>query len=284
MLARTVAALTLVAAAWAAPTNTQAQSPTPDANQPRERTPSHCLAFADAGPPIHRASQSLARDEVMISYVGHSMYMIDTEGGLRTVTDYNGYIGRTQTPPDVVTMNIGHSSHYTDFPDPSIPHVLRGWNPDGGVADHELDLGEMLIRNVTTDIRSQWTGLRPDGNSIFIFEVGGMCIGHLGHLHHIPSDEQFARIGRLDVVMAAVDGGMTIDLGSMIRIMKRLKARVVLPMHWWGDGSLSVFLAGMEDEFDVVRLDTSSLRMSLDRLPSRPTIFVTQPQYVEEFE
>ncbi|MEM7439398.1 MAG: MBL fold metallo-hydrolase, partial [Pseudomonadota bacterium] len=181
----------------------------------QDRTPSHCLAFAENDAPVHYAAahDSLIKDEVLITYVGHSMYMIDTVGGLRAVTDYNGYIGNTRQP-DVVTMNVGHSSHYTDYPNPDIPHVLRGWDPDGGVADHLLDLGEMLVRNVTTDIRSAFTGQLPDGNSIFVFEVAGLCIGHLGHLHHVPTDEQFARIGRLDVVMAAVDGGMTIDLAS----------------------------------------------------------------------
>lgn len=252
----------------------------------QDRTPSHCLAFAENDAPIHYASahDGLVKDEVLITYVGHSMYMIDTVGGLRAVTDYNGWIGNATKQPDVVTMNVGHTSHYTEFPDPDIKHVLRGWDPEGGVADHLLDLGEMLIRNVTTDIRSAFTGQLPDGNSIFVFEVGGMCIGHLGHLHHVPTDEQFARIGRLDVVMAAVDGGMTIDLPSMIQIMKRFKARVVLPMHWFGSGTLNAFLFGMQDEFDVIRLDQASLKMSLDRLPSRPTIFVTLPQFVEEYE
>ena len=84
--------------------------------------------------------------------------------------------------------------------------------------------------------------------------------------------------------MAAVDGGMTIDLVSMIAIMKRFKARVVLPMHWFGDGTLGAFVSGMSDEFDVVRLDGSSLKMSLDRLPSRPTVFVTRPRYLEDYE
>ena len=81
----------------------------------------------------------------------------------------------------------------------------------------------MLIRNATTDIRGGFGGARiEDNNSIFIFEVAGLCIGHLGHLHHEPSDETYAAIGRLDVVMAAVDGGMTVDIPTMIRIVKRL--------------------------------------------------------------
>ena len=35
-----------------------------------------------------------------------------------------------------------------------------------------------------------------------------------------------ARIGRLDIVMAPVDGTMTLDLKKMIGILKRLKARI----------------------------------------------------------
>ncbi len=66
----------------------------------------------------------------------------------------------------------------------------------------------MLVRNVSTDIRSQFGGTEDRGNSIFVFEVAGLCIGHLGHLHHEPNDAQYAALGRLDVVMAPVDGAM----------------------------------------------------------------------------
>jgi L-ascorbate metabolism protein UlaG (beta-lactamase superfamily) len=246
------------------------------------RTPSHCLAFADAGPTIHYAA--LKKDEVSITYADHSMYVIDTVGGLRAITDYNGFVGTVDKAPDIVTMNKGHSSHYTDFPDASIPHVLRGWDLKGGVARHELELGEMLIRNVTTDIRSAFTGQEPDGNSIFVFEVAGLCIGHLGHLHHEPSDEQYARIGRLDVVMAAVDGGMTLDHATMVKTLKRFRASVVLPMHWFGETTLGAFLSGMRDEFDVVRMEDSTLIMSQDRLPKRPTVIVMPPRFFTDFE
>lgn len=246
------------------------------------RTPSHCLAYADGGAPVHLAA--LKKDEVRITFADHSMYVIDTVGGLRVVTDYNGFIGAVEKAPDVVTMNKGHSSHYTDFPDESIPYVLRGWDLNGGVARHELELGEMLVRNVTTDIRSEFSGQEPDGNSIFIFEVAGLCIGHLGHLHHIPTDEQFARIGRLDVVMAAVDGGMTLDIDSMITIMKRLRASVVLPMHWFGPSSLGRFVAGMRDDFEVVTLSESSFVMSQDLLPVRPTVMIVPPRFISEYE
>jgi len=116
----------------------------------------------------------------------------------------------------------------------------------------------MLVRNVSTDIRSRYGGApEADGNSIFIFEVAGLCIGHLGHLHHEPDPAQYATIGRLDVVMAAVDGGLSLDTPTMMKVLTRLRSSVVIPMHWFGRSSLNVFLDGLRGTFDVVEPDTN---------------------------
>lgn len=80
--------------------------------------------------------------------------------------------------------------------------------------------------------------------------------------------------------MAPVDGGLTLDLPTMIRVLQRLRSSVVIPMHWWGRGSLDRFLAGMSEEFEVDVRDTSSLEVSLRNLPRRPTVIVLRPQFL----
>ena len=254
----------------------------------QDRRPSHCIALADSSPEltyIHKASWSEPLDDefsVRLSYIDHSMYLLQSNGGLNVVTDYIGFIGSVDLVPDVVTMNNAHDSHWTAFPNPDIPHILRGWRQQGKPADYHLDLDEMLIRNVTTDIRDRFGGgtAIADNNSIFIFEVAGLCIGHLGHLHHEPSDNTYAAIGRLDVVMAAVDGGLTVDTPTMIRIIKRLRSSIVLPMHWFSRGSLDRFLAGVSDGFDIQRPGESSIEVSLRDLPTRPTVVVLEPRFL----
>lgn len=214
--------------------------------------------------------------EVRITYVAHSTYRIETPDGVVIATDFFGEDGPGRAP-DAVTMNHAHSTHYTDAPDPAIPHALRGWNPEGdGPAAHDLMLRDVRIRNVTTDIRG-WGAAEKDGNSIFIFEVADLCIGHLGHLHHVLDPEQYARVGHLDVVMAPVDGSYTLDLPGMIEVLKTMKARLVLPMHWFGRGSLETFMAGMSDEFAVDVGADSTIAVAVDTLPGEATVLVLPP-------
>ena len=259
------------------------------AAQAQDRRPSHCIAIADAAPGIsyiHKAAWTdpIAENAVRLRYVSHATFLIQTETGVNIATDFTGFLGNVNLIPDVVTMNRAHSTHWTASPDPAIPHVLPGWGDDGAAADHHLDLGDVLVRNIPTDIRDGFGGSVPAGNSIFVFEAAGLCIGHLGHLHHVPTDEQFAAIGRLDVVMAPVDGGLTLALPDMIAVLKRLKARVVIPMHWFADGSLGRFVAGMEDEFAVVLTEGSELTLSLRNLPRDPTIMVLRPEWLRREE
>src|SRR5690606_15368110 len=109
----------------------------------------------------------------------------------------------------------------------------RGWNAEepGEKAVHRVVVGDAYVRNVATDIRGWGGAFEPNGNSIFIFEVAGLCIGHLGHLHHELTDAHFAEIGRLDVVMVPVDGGLTMGAVSMSDTIKRLRSALILPMH-----------------------------------------------------
>lgn len=254
------------------------------------RRPSHCIAIADAAPGVeylHKASwrDPLPEHTVRLSYISHASFLLQTHGGLTAVTDYTGFIGTASLIPDVVTMNHAHDTHWTASPDPAIPHVLPGWGDFGEGISHHLDLGEMLVRNVSTDIRSRWgEGVEERGNSIFVFEVAGLCIGHLGHLHHVPNDAQFAALGRLDVVMAPVDGGMTLPIAEMITVLGRLKSSVVIPMHWFSGFALQGFAEGMAGEFDIEWRETSSLEVSLRSLPSRPTVIVLRPAYLSVLE
>ncbi|MDB5655557.1 MAG: hypothetical protein JWQ94_3170 [Tardiphaga sp.] len=241
---------------------------------------SECLAMANAAPravPVSLRRTAAKADDVSITYAGHSTYYIDTPGGITIATDYNG-IYRLDRVPDVVTMNRAHSTHYTLHPDPAIKQVLHGWNDDGTPARIHERIGDVLIRNVTTDIRRYYSDdanseMVKDGNSIFIFEVAGLCIGHLGHLHTKLDESQFARIGRLDIVMVPIDGSYTMSLDGVSEITKRLRASVVLPMHRFAT-PLGDFMQKIGRDFAIDIRSERTLKISLDALPRAPTVII----------
>jgi len=241
---------------------------------------SQCQAMASLLPNVVFASIRTAAtsEDVTIRYAGHSTYVIETPDGVRIATDYNGIYG-TGGLPDVVTMNRAHSTHYTLNPDPRIKHVLHGWGDNGEPAKHSLTVGDVYIRNVPTDIRRSLysygadTEMIPNGNSIFIFEVAGLCIGHLGHLHHPLDESHIAAIGRLDILMAPIDGTYTMSLDGIATIVRRLRSSVVLPMHRFGT-PLSDLLGRLRGQFAIDQRLETSFRISVGTLPKTPTMIV----------
>jgi len=246
----------------------------------QDATRSECLAMAHGAPramPVSLRSADATTDEVAITYAGHSTYYIDTPGGLRIATDFSGAY-TTGRLPDVVTMNRAHGTHYTLFPDPRIAHVLHGWSDDGQPAKIAERIGDVFIRNVTTDIRRYFGDdssgeMIKDGNSIFIFEVAGLCIGHLGHLHHKLDDSHFAAIGRLDIVMVPIDGTYTMSLDGISDITRRLRAAVVLPMHRFMT-PLDEFMRKIGQQFAIDTRTERTLTISKETLPSTPTVII----------
>jgi L-ascorbate metabolism protein UlaG (beta-lactamase superfamily) len=160
------------------------------------------------------------------------------------------------------------------FPDPDIRHVLRGWNPEGGPAKHDMTVSDVRVRNVATNIRDWGGGHIPHGNSIFIFEIAGMCIGHLGHLHHTLTDQQLAQIGQLDIVMVPVDGSYTMDVTGMIEVLKALRARLILPMHYFTAYTLNRFLERIRNDFATETATEPTMVVSQATLPSEPKVLV----------
>jgi L-ascorbate metabolism protein UlaG (beta-lactamase superfamily) len=67
---------------------------------------------------------------------------------------------------------------------------------------------------------------------------------------------------------------------AMAEVVGRLRASVVIPMHWFSGASLVTFLDEMEGQFDVVETGGPELDLSLQDLPGRPTIMVLEPAYL----
>ncbi len=205
-----------------------------------------------------------------ITFLGHASFLIESAGGVSVVTDYNGYI-RPPFAPDVATMNNAHGTHYTAAPDPKIAHVLRGWNPAGGEARHDLVVGDVRVRNIPTAVHGR-TGSQANSNSIFVFEVGDLCVAHLGHLHQQVTDQILAELGQIDVVLVPIDGTWTMAQEEMVEVIRQIGAPVVIPMHYFGSSVLARFLALVEGDWQVRTEPTPEILLSRATLPQRTVV------------
>jgi L-ascorbate metabolism protein UlaG (beta-lactamase superfamily) len=206
-----------------------------------------------------------AEGSLRLTFLGHSTFLIESPEDVAAVTDYNGYI-RPDRVPDIATMNTAHSTHYTDSPDPGIGHVLRGWASGGGMAIHDVTVRDMRVRNVPTNLRDVG-GTRMNGNSIFVFEAGGLCVAHLGHLHHTLTDQHLAELGVIDVLLVPVDGAYTMAQDYMVEVIDQIRPPVVIPMHYFGANTLNGFLQRMDNRYEVRMADSATVTLSRQNLP-----------------
>lgn len=217
-----------------------------------------------------------AEGQVGITYLGHSSFLIQSPQGVGIITDYNDYVAPLVLP-DIVTMNNQHDTHYTPRPDPRIRHILRGWALGDNPTLHDLRYKDVEVRNVPTharNFRGAQAGTRAYGNSIFLFNTSGICIAHLGHLHHLLNDVLLSEIGKIDVLMIPIDGMYTMSQEDAIDAMEKLKAPLNMPMHYFGPHTLERFLTKARPRFPVRMSETATIAITRSDLPDQPEILV----------
>jgi L-ascorbate metabolism protein UlaG (beta-lactamase superfamily) len=120
-------------------------------------------------------------------------------------------------------------------------------------------------------------GTERGPNTIFVFDLGGLRVCHMGDLGQASlREEQAAAIGAIDLLFLPVGGGPTIGAGVAREIVARLAPRWVVPMHYRTD---RIGFLEPADEFlgfyeHVRRLDEP--RFDTGELPARggPAIVV----------
>src|SRR4029078_2434187 len=186
------------------------------------------------------------------------------------------------------TMNNAHGTHFTDEPEEGITHVLKGWPSEPGQTEdkHDGRFKDMRVWNVPTNARDWGTGAaRINGNSIFIYSVGDLCIAHLGHLHHRLTKEHLEELGRIDVLMVPIDGSFTMGVPYMADVIKSIDPKIVLPMHYWGKYQLDRFMGLMAPlEPDFVWPDRRSIEVVKQELPEKLTVIAVAGEGVCESE
>jgi L-ascorbate metabolism protein UlaG (beta-lactamase superfamily) len=121
-------------------------------------------------------------------------------------------------------------------------------------------------------------GTERGPNTIFVFELAGLRVGHMGDFGQSGlREEQAAAIGELDLLFVPVGGGPTLGAEQASLVVERLSARWVVPMHY---RTPRIGFLETADEFlakagAVERLSTSAFET--DELPPSEGPLVVVP-------
>ena len=212
-----------------------------------------------------------------IKYLGHSCFMIISDAGDRVITD--PYITGIPWPPltygeitesaDIVTVSHEHKDHSNVASIQGSPQVLRG--------KMTTVIKGIEFKGIPTHHDNAGGKVRGD-NTVFVFEVDGVTVCHLGDLGHQLSAEQVAELGRIDILLVPVGGFYTIDADAATQLCDRLKPKVIMPMHYRTDKSKDTDLEGvdkfLEGKENVSKLDASEAEFKQGNLPTRTQIIV----------
>jgi L-ascorbate metabolism protein UlaG (beta-lactamase superfamily) len=165
---------------------------------------------------------------------------------------------------DLVLVTHEHLDHNGVGAIDGDPPVLRR------AGTHESPVGTVVGIAAEHDDAA---GTRLGPNTLFVFELGGLRIAHLGDLGQAAlRDAQVVALGAVDLLMVPVGGdGATIAAAEAMAIVAAVGARLVVPMHYRTERigflePLDATLAGFErvHRAETPTVDAGALGASAD--------------------
>lgn len=216
-----------------------------------------------------------------MKWLGHASFLIESPGGLKVVTDPFGkdvpYPEIDETA-DVVTVSHEHHDHNAVHVLKGDFKVVRGLDEETKQARRtEESIEDVVFRTVPSYHDDQEGKLRGQ-NAIFVMNIGGLTLAHLGDLGAGFSPDQAGEIGHVNALCVPVGGYYTIDAVSAGRVVDIIKPDIVIPMHYrtrfiqpWPISTIDAFLEGKKN---VVRLNSAETKIDAGNIPKSREIWV----------
>lgn len=223
-----------------------------------------------------------ANVDATIQYFGHNFFLITTGKGTRIVTDPlgPGWYPNPDVAGDVVTVGKEMFNHNAVQIVRGNPLILRGLKNYG--ADWNkvtMSFKDTFIYNVPIHQNAEF--IEGIHGSAFVFDLGPLCIAHLGDLSQKLNEQQIKSFGKVDVALTPIGGGRTMGPDLAREVLAQLKPKIAIPMHHRDNPYLiKQFAAGLKTQI----LRTNTLALSKDALPLSLEIRVLQPRGAMSYE
>jgi L-ascorbate metabolism protein UlaG (beta-lactamase superfamily) len=183
--------------------------------------------------------------KITIKWHGQSFFEIRSDAGTVIAIDphnIDGY-GRREVKADAVLMSHFHIDHTAPEPITNImsakkivglknPKGVGGSRKDDEFNEVDEKVKDVQVKSIAS-YHDKLQGMMRGKNGIFILEIDGLRIVHLGDLGHELTRAQVKAIGEVDVLMIPVGGIYTLNGQDAKKVVEQLQPkRFVIPMHY----------------------------------------------------
>lgn len=235
----------------------------------------------DAGPHLARSVGMLAGatapgdadiglGQYSVRWFGHSSFAIRSGTGTRVVADPNFDVTPGITA-DAVTVSNDHYTHNNVEAVRGEPLVLRGITLDQRWQPVRRKVRDIVVVNLPSARSYDFSRI---ANSIFVFEMGSLCLAHLGNIGHLLTEKQVKLLRRVDVMMVPIDARNNLGFGDLVKVIEQVKPPIVLPMHYDNPHQAEYFASHINGRYPVRPQPDSRLVLTRKMLPKSTELFI----------
>jgi L-ascorbate metabolism protein UlaG (beta-lactamase superfamily) len=180
--------------------------------------------------------------KITIRWHGQSFFEVISPAGVRIVIDPHTLeeYPRKQVSADLVLISHFHVDHSRTEYIENIKkakqiNALTKEDREGRIINYtpvDEQLKDVHVQMLGT-YHDNMGGMQRGKNGVFILDVAGVRIVHLGDLGHLLSRRQVDKLGKVDVLMIPVGGVYTLNGLDAQKVVEQIKPRrVILPMHY----------------------------------------------------
>ena len=214
-----------------------------------------------------------------IIWYGHSCFEVKGQK-ITIVFDPFGGIGlpEPKAKADIVLCSHSHGDHNNVKP------VLK----EGGVVLEGFvgikEVKGIQVKGVATFHDNVGGGQRGK-NSVYVVQLDGLKLCHLGDLGHELTAEHEKEIGKVDIVFTPVAGGATIGPDVASSVILKLDPKIIFPMHYnpgqvsgappWFSKAMPISVSEfLKSKTNIVKVDGPSFIITKENLPKEQNTII----------
>lgn len=182
-----------------------------------------------------------------IKWIGHSSFLIKNYLGKKILIDpmqIYSYIQKYDLKPDIITFSHSHNNEFIN---------------DCIINNYKIINTATFFKNEYFTIegfksyRDNFSGFKRGENIIYVFEIDGIKLCHLGSLGHLLNDDLLNKLTNIDFLFIPIGGHFCLDGHLSAKLATSLNAKYIIPMsfktsseYFYLDGSLK-FLSSLKN-------------------------------------